>query len=440
MPNRATRGGRLMAVPRLGEPRGVEHRVWSPVPHIDRPASMAPDEVPGARLARAVLVTVLCGYLVVELLNVLTPPLPAHGVTVVVGLSAVVLMFVLQLFNSSAGAARWSMPRRAGMLFAQALVTYLPLLVVSQLWGGMAGFLAGSILLLVPGRARWALFAAIPVTMLVASLQFGVGPASVAYFVISPINLGLIVFGLTRLPEVIRYVHATRGELAQMAIANERMRFARDLHDLLGYSLSAITLKVELTRRLVTSNPGRARDEIAEVLDIARQALADVRLVASGYRNISLAKEASAVASLMSAAGIEANVEITCGALDEKVDTVLATVLREAVTNTLRHSSVRNCNIDAGQVGDIIRLRVVNDGVSRPSGRDPHGGGGLANLAVRLQAIGGRLTAGVNADGWFDLVAEAPAAPLGGVSRNLRGPAARSAPAAAAASPERKEA
>jgi two-component system sensor histidine kinase DesK len=387
---------------------------------MDRPSLPAANEVPGVRLARAILVTVLCGYLVVELLNVVTPPLPAHGTTVVVGCTAVVLLFILQLFNSSPGAGRWPMRRRVAMLLAQAVVTYLPLLVVNVLWAGMSGFLAGSILLLVPGRIRWALFAAVAVSMLAVALGFGVGLASVAYFVISPINLGLVVFGLTRLGDVIRYVHATRGELAQMAIANERMRFARDLHDLLGYSLSAITLKVELTRRLVTSNPGRARDEIAEVLDIARQALADVRLVASGYRNISLTKEASAVASLLSAAGIAAHVEIHCGPLEEKVDTVLATVLREAVTNTLRHSTVRTCSIAACQVGDTIRLQVINDGVSRAEPSDRHGGG-LDNLSVRLQAVGGRLTAGVRADGWFDLVAEVPFRPPGGLAERASG-------------------
>ena len=276
----------------------------------------------------------------------------------------------------------------------------------------MAGFLAGSVLLLVPGWARWALFAAIAVSMLVAEFAVRVDarapPTTSSRLSIS----GSSCSGSPGWRLVIRYVHATRGELAQMAIANERMRFARDLHDLLGYSLSAITLKVELTRRLVTSNPGRARDEIAEVLDIARQALADVRLVASGYRNISLAKEASAVASLLSAAGIAANVEITCGPLEEKVDTVLATVLREAVTNTLRHSSVRTCSIEARQDGETIRLQVMNDGVSRTAAPEPHGGG-LDNLSVRLQAIGGRLTAGIRADGWFNLVAEAPFRPLG---------------------------
>src|SRR5205085_9522765 len=167
-----------------------------------------------------------------------------------------------------------------------------------------------------------------------------------------------------------------------------------------------ITLKAELIRRLVGSQPARARDELAEVLDIARQALADTRLVASGYRNISLSKEASSVTALLAAAGIDARVEINCGALDETVDTVLATVLREAVTNMLRHSAAQNCTIEAGQDGENIRLRVVNDGVPRSPASDGHQGG-LENLTARLEAIGGRLTVRV-CEGRFDLLAEAP--------------------------------
>jgi len=217
------------------------------------------------------------------------------------------------------------------------------------------------------------------------------------------------VFGLARLSQVIRYVHARRGELAQLAVIKERMRFARDLHDLLGYSLSAITLKAELTRRLMASNLGRARDELAELLDIARQALADVRIVSSGYRNISLAKEATSVTSLLAEAGISTRIQISSGMLEEKVDTVLATVLREAVTNILRHSSARNVLIEAGISAEGVRLLVANDGVPRSARADPDGG--LENLTARMQAIGGQLTASIRDDGWFTVLAEAPLAP-----------------------------
>ena len=365
----------------------------------------------GPRLARAILIVVLCGFLSVQVIDVLTSPIESHGLDLVVGIASICAVFALQVVISSAGAAYWPRGRRIGMLAAQALVTYFPLVVLGREWAGMAGFLAGSVLLLVGGWPAWGLFAAVVLSMLVGPLLLGLDAYSVAYLTVATLDIGLVVFGLSRLAVVIRYVHATRAELAQLAVIGERMRFARDLHDLLGYSLSAITLKAELIRRLVASNPGRARDELTEVLDISRQALADVRSVATGYRNISLTKEAASVGSLLSTAGIGVQVEVDCGLLDEKVDTVLGTVLREAVTNMLRHSAVRNASIEAwcsptARAGaEVVSLRVTNDGVPR-SAATRRRGGGLENLAMRLQAVGGRLSSKIRGDGRFELLAE----------------------------------
>jgi two-component system, NarL family, sensor histidine kinase DesK len=363
----------------------------------------------GQRLARLIVLTVLCAFLVVQLIDILDSPLPAHGLKLSVGIASICLVFILELFISSASSETWSGRRRLGMLLAQAAVTYLPLVVLGAEWGGMAGFFGGSILLLVPGLAAWALFAAVVLSMLIVPIVTGLDAYNVAYLTVATMDIGLVVFGLSRLTLVIRYLHATRAELAQLAVVRERMRFARDLHDLLGYSLSAITLKAELTRRLVGVNPERARDELADLLDVSRQALADVRMVASGYRNMSLSKEAASVVSLLATAGITAQVEINCGALDEGIDTVLATVLREAVTNMLRHSTAQNCTVEANVSDDAATLRVTNDGVPGPaaSRRD---GGGLDNLASRLEAVGGSLTTRVGDDGRFDVLATVPMA------------------------------
>lgn len=367
-------------------------------------------ENPGKWVSRLVLIAVLGGYAVVSAIAVGTSPVGSHAGKLAITSAALAVLFAAQFFNSSSSATRWLGWRRWTMLAVQAIVTYLPLLVAGSYWLGLAGFLAGSVLLLVPGWAAWALYGAVVASMpMISSLAYELTPAKAAYNTLSAVVVGLFVFGLSRLSLILRYVHAARGDLAQLAIIRERARFARDLHDLLGYSLSAITLKAELARRLVSANPGRSRDEIAELLDIARQALADVRTVSSGYRNISLSKEADAVASLLTAAGIEARVEISCGPLEEQADTVLATVVRESVTNMLRHSSARSCSIEAHLEDDTVRLRILNDGIPRnaATGRP---GGGLENLAIRLDAIGGRLTVTLHY-GQFDLLAEAPAAP-----------------------------
>jgi two-component system sensor histidine kinase DesK len=360
----------------------------------------------GPKLARAILLAVLCSYVTVQVIDAWISPLPARNTDLVIDYTSLTVVFVLTVWVTSPVAEYWPVWLRLVVLLAQGLVTYLPMIVLLREWADMAGFFAGSALLLLSGWLAWLVFSAAIGSMLVIPVATNLGAANTAYLALSTLVLGLVVFGLGRLSSVIRYVHATRGELAQLAVMNERVRFARDLHDLLGFSLSAITLKAELIRRLVGSNPARARDELAEVLDIARQALADTRLVASGYRNISLAKEASSVSALLRAAGINAHVEVNCGVLEEAVDTVLATVLREAVTNMLRHSAVQNCMIEASQAGDDVRLRVVNDGVPRLPASLGHQGG-LDNLTARLQAVGGRITVKVH-DGQFDLLAEAP--------------------------------
>jgi len=368
----------------------------------------------GPPLAQLIMLAVVCVFVTVAALELVESKFPSRALELEVGIPALVLLFGLTVWIISGAAEHWPPWQRTALLLAEGLVTYLPMVVLGKLWAGGAGFFAGSALLLLSGRAAWAVFATAVGSMLAGSVVAVLtvprfSGDEVAYLPLSALVLGLVVFGLARLSLLIRYVHTRRGELAQLAVIRERMRFARDLHDLLGYSLSAITLKAEVTRRLVGSNPGRARDELAEVLDIARQALADVRIVASGYRNISLAKEASSVSSLLTAAGIGARVEINCGMLDEKADTVLATVLRETVTNILRHSAARHCEIEAGIAANAIRLTVANDGVPRSASTSRHGGG-LENLSTRMASIGGQLSARVRPDGWFEVVAEAPLA------------------------------
>jgi two-component system sensor histidine kinase DesK len=368
------------------------------------------EAVPGGpRLARAIVLAVLTTYATLQTIDLLVSPLPSHGLQLAVDIPAISLLFLLTIWVTSADAEDWPPWQRLAVLTAQGLITYIPVAIFGKLWGDMAGFFAGSALLLLAGWVAWTVFAATIVSILVLSGVLASDAYDVAYLTLSTLVLSLVVFGLARLSLLIKYVHARRGELAQLAVISERMRFARDLHDLLGYSLSAITLKAEFTRRLIGTNPGRARDELAEVLDIARQALADVRIVASGYRNISLAKEASSVNSLLAAAGIDAQVDINCGMLDEKLDTVLATVLREAITNMLRHSTARHCTIEASLTGDTVSLQVANDGAARaaPSAHR----GGLDNLSSRMASIGGHITAQVRDDGWFTVHAQAPLTP-----------------------------
>jgi two-component system sensor histidine kinase DesK len=337
--------------------------------------------------------------------------IPAHGFELPVDVTLVVALFVQTVYLTFAAVESWPWSRRLAILLAAAFFTYFPVIAFGKGWSGMAGYFAGASLILLCGWVAWALFLCAIGSMVLVSWMWSFSMYDTASLPSSSLVVGIVTFGLARMLQTVRYVDARSSELATSAVVNERLRFAKDLHDLLGFGLSAIVLKSEFIKRLVDRNPDRARDELAEVLDIARQALADVREVANGYRSISVTKEATSVVSLLAAAGINAKVEISCEALSEKADNVLAIVLREAVTNAIWHSVPRNCTIEARVDGDLVRLLVANDGVPRSGASDHSGGSGLENLSARLAAIGGRLDAGVH-DGWFVLLAEAPLAPV----------------------------
>jgi two-component system sensor histidine kinase DesK len=331
---------------------------------------------------------------------------PSHPLQVAFTLASATAVFALQLRNCSPAAQRWPTWKRGAIVLSQGLATFLPLLAFHLAWTGMTGFLAGSLLLLISGWKAWAPFAAIALMMFVVAIMTWQGPSDIAGMAIFCLAFGIVVFGLGQLTLLVWQEQARRGEISQLAAIRERTRFARDLHDLLGYSLSAIVLKAELSRRIMDTKPDLAREELADVVVFARQAVADVRLVSTNYRAMSLAAEAASTASLLAAAGIMADIEIDCGGLDDKVDTVLATVLREGVTNLLRHSAARTCRVTASQAGESVTLLIANDGAPK-SGIDYRCGVGLENLEARLEAIGGTLTAELR-DGTFCLFAAVP--------------------------------
>jgi two-component system, NarL family, sensor histidine kinase DesK len=193
-----------------------------------------------------------------------------------------------------------------------------------------------------------------------------------------------------------------REELAHRAVAEERMRFARDLHDLLGHSLSLIALKSELAGRLAERDPARARQEMADVESAARQALAEVRDAVSGYRQVSLAQALVEARSALSAAGIVLHPPTVEDVLPGPVDAVLGWVVREAVTNVLRHSGATTVTVTVDTAGEDVVLGFADDG--RGSAAPP--GAGLSGLAERVQRLGGDLR--TTGDGGFRLTARLP--------------------------------
>lgn len=358
------------------------------------------------QLASGILIAVLAGFYVVAFLHILY--LPNGFVNTVMSTVYLGMLLPLQLYISRPSAR----PRSPGLYVAlaiQACLVYGPLLQFREAWIAQPGFLAGSVLLVLPPRLAWTAFTLVVLSMAATQAAFTDRTIDIAYTTVSTVITGLVVYGLSRLAGLVAELHAAQNELAQMAVAQERLRFSRDLHDLLGYSLSAITLKSELTHRLMTKDPARAQEELSEVLDISRGALADVRSVASGYRELSLDTESESARSVLIAADVEVRMNLDYGELPVRVRTVLATVLREGITNVLRHSKAEQCEITVQQDKETVRIDIVNDGVpAAPTELGPRGGSGIANLSARVAALDGQLTAGLDPDGRFRLHATAP--------------------------------
>ncbi|MFI1581451.1 sensor histidine kinase [Embleya sp. NPDC020630] len=184
----------------------------------------------------------------------------------------------------------------------------------------------------------------------------------------------------------------------ELAVANERLRFAADLHDIQGHTLTLIAVKSELARRLVEMDPSAAAAQMGEVEALAREAVTDTRGLVHGYREVSFAAELANAAAVLTAAGIECHYA-SPPPLPDRAGTLFGLVVREATTNILRHSAATTASIDVS--ADGRRLTIRNDGATQ--GKRP-GGTGLAGLDARLRGHGGELRASAGL-GVFEVVA-----------------------------------
>lgn len=169
---------------------------------------------------------------------------------------------------------------------------------------------------------------------------------------------------------------------AVLAVAAERERIGRDLHDILGHSLTTITVSAQLAQRLVEADPAAAREQIGEIERISRQALADVRATASGMQAVRVAHEIASARSVLLAAGIETAAPVALPALSDARSELLGYVVREGVTNVVRHARATRCTIEI----DESSARVIDDGVGMPAGTSRTG---LAGLERRIAEAGG---------------------------------------------------
>jgi two-component system sensor histidine kinase DesK len=210
-----------------------------------------------------------------------------------------------------------------------------------------------------------------------------------------------------------------RETRARLAVAEERLRFGRDLHDVMGRNLAVVALKSELAVQLARRGRPEAVEQMIEVQRIARETQREVREVVRGYREADLRTELAGAQGVLTAAGIDCEVSGPVTGLPAEIQSALGWVVREATTNVLRHGDAGRCAVSLRVVEGRVTLTVENDGApgtgsgsgTGPAAAEPGRGSGLAGLRERLREVDGVLRAGPARGDLFRLTAEVPLPP-----------------------------
>jgi two-component system sensor histidine kinase DesK len=256
------------------------------------------------------------------------------------------------------------------------------------------------------GRSATAVILSLSVAVGIYAVVGHAGTGGTVGLVFETLVPGLMAqVGAKRHEAVLALIKARR-ELATSAVTAERLRIARDLHDLLGHSLSVIALKAELAERLVHTDADRARAELSDVQTVARRSLEEVRQAVEGYRRADLDTELSDAREVLMSAGVACAVDRgDTGSFPAAVDAMLGWAVREATTNILRHSRAQHATFRLVADHDEATVEVLDDGTGCPNGS---GGNGLDGLAERAARLGGRVEHGARATGGFRLAVTVP--------------------------------
>jgi two-component system sensor histidine kinase DesK len=332
----------------------------------------------------------------------------AARVLAAVGLAAFTWLYLRVVGNLGA-------PRRVRPDYLVVVVLAVVLaLAFGATWAGLMIYVSAATAGTLPRRWVWpAVVASAGVCAAVLVVDYSPG---LLFLPVICLLTGFAMQGTGHLIELNRELQEAREELARSAVADERMRFARDLHDLLGHLLSLIALKSELARRLAVVDPQRAQQEMTDVEEAARRALAEVRDAVSGYRQVSCAQALAEARAALTGAGIVVRLPDVVPTLPGTVDAALGWVVREATTNVLRHSGAARVSVELTEDGVRAVLAVTDDGTGTPARVTVLGGSsgsGLAGLRERVTVLGGELEAGPVAGGGYRLRAAVPLLPAG---------------------------
>lgn len=363
----------------------------------------------GSRRATAFVVALHLPFvLAVAMFTIPRHDLSAGGTALVV--FTAIVIGCIQLRHSLA-AVRNERPNAWPLSFLLlALAVYLPIWWFTWDWALAQWFMIASAAMLLPRTlALPVVVGPIVGTGVVAAITVSIAGAWVAsiftaYIVIVLVMGSVALYASARLVGVINELDKNRGALARIAVDRERLRISRDLHDLLGHSLAAVSLKGDLAVHLLVTDEAAARSEIQSLTEVARGALRDIQAIARDQHAVSLQTEIAAAAALLEVAGIEARVEVHLPALNRPVEEVIAWAVREGTTNILRHSDAHACSISGACTDRTVRLQMTNDGARGPQAA----GSGLTGLRERAEVLSGSLVAGQTGDGRYELVVEIP--------------------------------
>jgi len=358
-----------------------------------------------ARLAWAAIWLVFLGYPISDILG--TGYSPTRAVVAWICLVAFACMYLLAMWLCLS-----LVPRVANGIQLLPLVAVFAMgiamaLVFRGQWTGLLVYCGVSAGWTLRWRYLVPVLFALGAFMVVSGVLLGYPWADLGFITFLTVALGFTMLAFRRLIATVIELRTARAEVARLAVADERLRISRDVHDILGHSLSVIALKAQVARRLMTSEPEAAAEAMGDVETVARESLAEVRSMVTAYRQRSLADELQGARDVLDAAGISFAVTRDSIVPPAPVDSLLAWTVREGVTNVLRHSRAHHCEIslEAGDGG--FSVAIVDDGVG---GVASAGGSGLHGLRERVGAAGGRLEAGPRQQGGFRLQAFIPQA------------------------------
>lgn len=335
-------------------------------------------------------------------------PEPAQGVLGAIGIALVTGCLAAALYRSllqdAVAAGGPVRPAPTDLALGLAVLVSIPLVAPLghenwATWAWLGGSVAGSLPLL---YRRPVVLIGGWLALLVAVLAIGAWAGDPLEYGLTAVSVAATVAFMCGLPyalwRLVGDLRAGREARARLAVAEERLRFARDIHDLVGHSLSVIALKAELVERLQQADPELAAAEAGRLRGVTADALVQLRSTVDGYRGLDLDQQAAAVAEALDSAGITYRMDLGARPGSAAVSRLLAIALREATTNVLRHGNGSDCVITLDRTGGELRLRVINDAAEPRPGNGRAGtvrvGTGIVGLRERFAELGGAVRGG----------------------------------------------